>query len=115
MKILKTRPHTKPARARDGYVQIRVDGRWRANRDFYVGSCSYQCDASGIDLEFVQLEDDADCEVVASAGVKPWNIAYGNVFRRCKVCGRFRHTGYGYRPKGSSIQLAHATPRWATA
>lgn len=113
MKTLKTRPHTKPQKARDGYVQVHVDGRWRSNREFYVGRCLCRC-AAGIDsFEFVQLENHADCDLVEAAGAYWVHIAISDVFRRCKVCGRYGQTFYGYRIKNSSIPLAMGNHRWA--
>ena len=120
MRILKMRPRRNPAKARDGYVEVLVDGRWWGNRETHVKRCSkwtegegYACPARGIDdFEFVQLEDAADCDLVEAAGERPWRIAYGNVFRRCKICGHYYHTGYGYRPRRTrgSLPLAVGSP-----
>lgn len=112
MLILKVRPHSNAKRARDGYVQAHVDGRWRSNREFYVGCPDLvSCCADGIDgFEFVQVEDDADRELIrdvteALTEHRPWFIAYGDVYRRCRVCGRYRQTHYGYQrsAKGSGM------------
>ena len=116
MKTLETRLHTTPKKALDGYVQVHVDGRWCSNREFYVGKCSYKCDASGIEsFEFVQLENHADCDLVEAAGAYWVHIAIGDVFRRCKVCGDYDQTFYGYRIKNSNIPLATGNHRWAAA
>lgn len=120
MKTLKARPHPHPKKARDGYVQIYVNGRWWGTR-VPITHCykwkegqGYICKASGEDFEFVQLEDDTDCDLVEAAGIKPWNVAYGNIFRRCKLCGHYYHTGYGHRPTRTrgSIPLAMGTLRY---
>jgi len=125
MKILEVRPHPNAARARRGYVQVRVDGRWWGTGRVYVSGClhwttgkGYTCKASGLeDFEFIQLEDDADCDLIEAAGIRPWDVAYGNVFRRCKRCGHLYHLGYGYRPKvkAGGVPLAMGNPRWAVA
>jgi len=117
MKLLKVRPHN-TKKASDNCVQIHVDGRWRSNREFYVGKCSYKCDASGIDqFEFVQLESLEDCDLVEVAGAYWVHIAIGDVFRRCKVCGDYDQTFFGYRRKvgRNGIPLATGNHRWATA
>ena len=116
MKVLQARPHTNPQKARKHYVQVYVDNRWKANREFYVGRCSYKCDARGIDqLEFVQLEALEDCALVEQAGAFWVHIAVGDVFRRCRTCGSYMNTMYGYRRRGSSIPLATGNHRWAPA
>jgi len=109
VKTLKVRPHPKKV----GYVQVHVGGRWRANREFYVGGYCPRCHTPCIDnTEFVQLIDDADADLMEASGVRPWRIAFGDTFQHCKACGRFQNTGYGYSPKGSSIPLANRKPRW---
>ena len=115
MKVLEVRPHSNAKKASDDRVQIHVDGRWRENREFYVGKCSYKCDASGIEnFEFVQLENHADCDLVEATGAYWVHIAISDVFRRCRVCGDYDQTFYGYHPRGSSIPLAAGNRRWAT-
>ena len=122
MKTLRVRAHPIPKKARDGYVQVHVGGRWASNRDFYltcnrwtegVGySCPVHANPSLDNVEFVELEDNTDCDEAEATGIKPWRVAFGTVCRRCKVCGKLFPTGYGYNPPGSSIPLASRKPRW---
>ena len=114
MKLLKVRAHPIPKKARDGYVQLYLAGRWRANRGFYLGGHCPRCHVPRKDsTEFVQLEeDDAGADLIEASGVKPWAIAFWDVFAHCTACGRFQNTGYGYSPPGHAIPLASRKPRW---
>lgn len=113
MKVLKTRLYRKKG-TQDRYVDVYVNGRWWTNRECRVDyPCSTVCGAHDEDFEFVQLESLEDCEVIQVAEPFLFHIAIGDVFRRCTFCGRYENTGYGYRPRGSSIPLAMGNPRWA--
>jgi len=104
MLSLQHRPHSNAKRARYGGVQVHVDGRWRSNKAFHVGYPGFvSCCADGLDqYEFVQVEDDADRELIcdvteAFTERRPLFIAVGDVYRRCRVCGRYRQQFHGYQ------------------
>ena len=108
MKVLRVRPHPKKA----GYVQVHL-GRWRSNQGFSIGGHCPRCNAPCIDnIEFVQIESDADADLAEASGVKFWSVAYDDVFQHCTACGRFQNTGYGYSPPGHAIPLSSKKRRW---
>ena len=99
MKMLETRPDPRHSRA----VQVRISGRWlSAKNKFSVSSCR-GCQAQGAEnFKFVLTEDrdreGSEEEIEALFGMPWWSFIREDVLRRCKVCGKFTCTRYGYKP-----------------
>jgi len=100
MEILDTRPDPQhPTRA----VQVHIGGRWRsASQKFNTYPCR-SCLLEGRrsqDFEFLLTTDEdrklSNKEIESRFGIRWFVFIREDVLRRCKVCGKYTCTGYGF-------------------